>query len=126
MPYVILYKGTEYNDEIYSVGGGSEDSAKVYGKLYNSVEEARHAVRMEYYNIFEPSSKSKYGYSVGEFSYDNDELGWDLAEILWPEKYDDRNGWNGPNYGDLIREADNRGIEWLKYVPQLYEIIEVA
>lgn len=126
MPYVILYKGTEYNDEIYSIGGGYDNPAKVYRELYDSVDKVRAEVRALVKKDFGKTKGTygEYGFRLGDFSYDGDEMGWDLLQQITGEE-SERN-WGAHFYADLIEQAEEAGIDWLPYIPQLYEIVEVA
>jgi len=128
MPYIILYRGIEYNDEIYSVGG---EGSSVEKNGFTNLPDAVEALKEKYKDFFKPyistSSYSKsydYSTSVGEFSYDNDERGWDLARQLGMID-GDNDDYVGPHYHELIAAAEEKNVEWLEYMPQLFDIVEV-
>ena len=107
MPYVILSRGTEYNDEIYQIGGYDAAVAK---NGFKTLEEAKTALAGEY-------KKELQHYQVGDFSY-GDEQGWILAEEFGMAE-------DSPSYSDLIVKAEEAGVEWLSYMPNLLQIFEV-
>lgn len=121
MPYLIFSKGLDYNDEIYSVGG---EGAYVEKNGFSTIKKAREAVKEKYVEMMKPSlyGKADYSHRVGEFSYDGDEGGWQLMERLG---IDDDEKYVGPHYHELIKQAELHDVDWLPYMPQLFEIVEV-
>lgn len=126
--YIILYKGCDYNDEIYSIGG---DDSRVEKIGFDNVDDAKSALKDKYKDIFRKRDGYRgadYSYSVGEFSYDGDEAAWQLIDDgLFGDRFkEDKYGYRmGPHYHQLIDECEKQGINWIPYVPQLLEVIEV-
>jgi hypothetical protein len=120
--YVIFCAGLDYNDEIYCIGGGGGGVDK---DGFNTLDEAKIALREKYMDMMKPHRGSyDYSYSVGEFSYDREEKAWVLVEELF-DHADDYAGWSGPHYHELITKCEENNINWLPFMPDIYEIVEV-
>lgn len=126
MGYVILDRGTDYNDEYYSIGG---DNCKVEKHGFETIQAAREAVRsklkddLRHYEFYS-FSEGGYGYEEAfdlysswiDTEFENDRYGhrnydWDFLSTPWSK---------------FVELAEKNGVEWIDKVPEIYTIVEVT
>ena len=123
--YVVLQKGFEYNDEVYSQ---SESGGGHPHKIFFTIEAAKEEVDKINITEFKQTNITDYSYDIEDICDDPDEL-LSLCNSL-NEKYgniESGNKWNSPDEYRLHQMAtDEEANQYIKMVDlHFYEIAEV-
>ena len=125
--YVIMYKGLDYNDETYAIGG---EDASVNKRGFATLKEAR----VELKEMLKKTLKS---YGLADLGYECVPALEKMAELKGVNvvRYGNNNQYTDPfptadnldfpSFEDFFALCEDNGIDWLQYAPHLYDVIEV-
>jgi hypothetical protein len=123
--YVVLQKGFEYNDEVYSQ---SESGGGHPHKIFFTEEAARQEVKRMNLKEFKETNITEYSYDIEDICDDPDEL-LNLCNSL-KEKYgeiDSKDKWNSPDEYRLHPMANDEECEEYSKMVDLhfYQMVQV-